>query len=63
MLRGVIRGVGAWTIAVAGAVAAGGCAGDDDAPIANNRVVGAAPEPTVGQPPDGSSDGARPGAG
>jgi len=60
MLRGVIRGVGAWTIAVAGAVAAGGCAGDDDAPIANNRVVGAAPEPTVVMAPLTVASGANP---
>jgi len=47
MWRAGVRGVGLWTIGVAVAVAGVGCAGDDDAPIARNRVVGAVPEPEV----------------
>src|SRR5262245_38351199 len=58
----LIRGGGAWTIAgaVTVAVAVGGCAGDDDAPIANNRVVGAVPEPTVRMAPLTVASGANP---
>jgi MYXO-CTERM domain-containing protein len=58
MVRGVIRGVGVLAIAVAGASA--GCAGDEAAPVAHNRVVVAEPEPELVMSPLSVAAGANP---